>query len=509
LSIDKSRLIAEGGSNGILLRIQDITMSIDYLDNQKNNTNQQEMPLITKLKNDDETFPTHQLDFGIYAIECRIDSAYNQATPIMAVRLSNLALRINDLWTPSHEFHSMMDINTFNNNTASIAETAAKAKFNRDALLEVYVTWDQFHLMITKSTTPDLLILYYKLIDYFEKQFTESKDYIKEWELDIFYEMRVKQQFIEKAKNEQMIKNFQVNGGSIQLKGNNFTLITFHGNNFKANRWAVFSLNEPSLEFATQTHFHGQNEQTIQQNLGFYLGRNKLQKDMASIYCVYRDTTATLTRFQTINEWFDYAHSSIDAAGLREFPIFLIDELHSAPQLRNINNLKNKKIYEQTKYEEIFHLPSLQVLCDTKQDNDNVSFAFNSDFNGYILLTIRTEMFSFLHELIKSYIIEKDIIEDKEEIIPQPKPDTRTYDCKIWQLEPTLKLVAKYGSVGAPPGVDELLKYLGLTHAKTTIPKWIQRGLLDNLNDAIYQLSKVYTKILSEQNLSKIRTSAD
>ena len=64
----------------------------------------------------------------------------------------------------------------------------------REAILEMNVTWDQLHLMITKSTTPDLIILYYKLIDYFEKQFTESKDYIKEWDLDLFYEMKVKQQ---------------------------------------------------------------------------------------------------------------------------------------------------------------------------------------------------------------------------------------------------------------------------------------------------------------------------
>ncbi len=57
-------------------------------------------------------------------------------------------------------------------------------------------------------------------------------------------------------KKETLVKkNFNVNGGCIQLKGNNFTLITFHGNNFKAKKWAVFSLNEPSMDFASQTYF--------------------------------------------------------------------------------------------------------------------------------------------------------------------------------------------------------------------------------------------------------------
>ncbi len=48
--------------------------------------------------------------------------------------------------------------------------------------------------MLTKSTTPDCLIMYYKLIDFFEKQLNEGKDYIKQWEFDLFYEMKVKQQ---------------------------------------------------------------------------------------------------------------------------------------------------------------------------------------------------------------------------------------------------------------------------------------------------------------------------
>lgn len=54
-------------------------------------------------------------------------------------------------------------------------------------------------------------------------------------------------------KEPKVKKNFNVTGGNIQLKGNNFTLITFHGNSFKAIKWAVFSLNEPSMDFGSQT----------------------------------------------------------------------------------------------------------------------------------------------------------------------------------------------------------------------------------------------------------------
>jgi hypothetical protein len=81
-ALDNSRLIAEGGSNGCLLRIQDITAAIEINEKKKG-------------------CPSHKLDFGIYAAECRVDSAYNQTSPILAFRLSSLSLRLNDTWESS------------------------------------------------------------------------------------------------------------------------------------------------------------------------------------------------------------------------------------------------------------------------------------------------------------------------------------------------------------------------------------------------------------------------
>jgi len=124
-----------------------------------------------------------------------------------------------------------------------------------EALLELNVVWDQMHLMLTKSTTPDLIKMYYKLIDFFEKQLNEGKDYIKDFDLFYVFFFLIVTEKLEPA----LKKNIGVNGGNIQLKGNNLTLITFHGSNFKAKKWAVFSLNEPSLDFATQTGIKNSN----------------------------------------------------------------------------------------------------------------------------------------------------------------------------------------------------------------------------------------------------------
>jgi hypothetical protein len=96
------------------------------------------------------------------------------------------------------------------------------------------------------------------------------------------------------------------------------------------------------------------------------LGRYQKKSDMASIYKVYNDSAIPFTRFETINEWFEYAHTGIDAVGLRDFPTFKSDE----------TNRSSKKKKEDVRVEEIFHLPSLQVMCFSTQENSKIFFFF-------------------------------------------------------------------------------------------------------------------------------------
>lgn len=108
-----------------------------------------------------------------------------------------------------------------------------------------------------------------------------------------------------------------------------------------------------------------------QQNLLFCLGRSQRKRDMASIYMVFRDTTSIFTKYQTISEWFEYAHSSIDAVGLRDFPRFASDEpmMHLMGSQAVSLAAKKSKVNDQTRWEEIFHLPSLQIFYDTTQED--------------------------------------------------------------------------------------------------------------------------------------------
>ena len=41
-------------------------------------------------------------------------------------------------------------------------------------------------------------------------------------------------------------------GGKISLNGNNLTLATFHGINFRSKSWALFTMDEPSISFDSE-----------------------------------------------------------------------------------------------------------------------------------------------------------------------------------------------------------------------------------------------------------------
>lgn len=60
--------------------------------------------------------------------------------------------------------------------------------------------------------------------------------------------------------------------------------------------------------------------------------------------------------------------------------------------------------------------------------------------------------------------------------------DFRHFNCKTWHLEPTVRLHSFVGKSIEPYGIDYILNKLGFSHARTTIPKWLQRGFMDPLD---------------------------
>jgi hypothetical protein len=154
-------------------------------------------------------------------------------------RICHILLRLKD------DRHS-----TTVNNRNSISNPAL-------TLVLLNLEWSQLHLMITRSTTPDILKMSMKLIEFFNAQIANSKHLLASVQYD--FRDGTKRNKIEKISSNQeskydtnTIKRYiGMNGGEIMLQGHNLTVIVFHGLNFKSRQWAVFSLNEPQINFVT------------------------------------------------------------------------------------------------------------------------------------------------------------------------------------------------------------------------------------------------------------------
>jgi len=158
----------------------------------------------------------------------------------------------------------------------------------------------------------------------------------------------------------------------------------------------------------------------------------------------------------------------------------------------------------------IFALPKLQLDFKTEhmqgsdepdpEDTDNrpvVECSFVTEFTDHICVTMDVELIMFLHDLVSSYLKEKQqalsgrsrassstSTTDQTTYFADPI-DLRSFVCNTWQLEPTVRLISWAGRRIEPVGVDYILQKLGFRHARTTIPKWVQRGALDLLDQTI------------------------
>ena len=98
-------------------------------------------------------------------------------------------------------------------------------------------------------------------------------------------------------------------------------------------------------------------------------------------------------------------------------------------------------------------------------------------------------------------IISED--EKKRRLIEQI--DWRMFQCKTWHLEPTVRLLSAWGKRIEPYGVEYILSKLGFAEARTTIPKWVQRGAMDPIDKILsLVLSRTIAALRANENsLSK------
>ncbi|XP_034943286.1 transmembrane protein KIAA1109 homolog isoform X1 [Chelonus insularis] len=518
------------------------------------------------------TEPDHTLGLKLFALELRLDY---MGTSVLMTRVSSLDVTLRDEWK--------INTQTTNNNDAFMPT-------RRPAIIFMHgdLGWDQLQIMISKSTTADLLKMFYKLDEFFSQQFKSSKRVFSSLQprnqrvisSNSFKKRQQKkkssdgpwtlnQTAISDARHHRhwqrvltqvaglqlgtlqfsLPSNGTVLGGTMELHGCNISLACFHGINFKSKNWALFSLKEPCISFATEAQEIPSVESAntcdvhVVQTLTISLGQQQQEQhakhhSMATV-CKLSRSVLFPPQFKSLQEWFHYAFANSEIDAVDRFPC-VERERSEVPPDNNTNSRGRStssasiKLQEHTHTREvIFALPSLQLHLKTEHlqtaktpdvisEKPLVECSFITEFEDHIFVTVDAEAFFFLHDLITSYVNEKEkvhagglrtnspdpqekrstnkspasnstsipstSISEEEKKRKQFDPaemfikDWRSYRCKTWHLEPTVRLLSWAGKSIEPYGIDYILQKLGFSHARTTIPKWIQRGFMDPLD---------------------------
>lgn len=467
--------------------------------------------------------PDHRAGLTLYAIEGRVDY---MGSSLLMTRLSELNVSLHDEW----HVEKRMEEDT------PVATTRSANLFVNGSL-----AWDQFHLMISRSTTPDLIKLVGKLEEFFSQQLTSSRRAFSAFG-------SVSSRRVERRPSQDSVlaelrhhRHWQgalehltgchfsmlphvlpaegmILGGTITLRGRNLTLASFHGINFRSRYWALFNIQHPYILFSTEAQKMQDEGVHIVQDLQFMVGQEKTaavatvpdSQPVATISKVSRGHFAP-QQFTSVKEWFHYAFSSVEK-DIAPFPEIKRESTDSPVETRKIR--KSQAYNHET--EIIFALPALymnlksthcQGKHEPQQDDPKpmVECSFMTEFYDHIKVAMDAEVILFLHDLVSSYIKEKDKAgsrtsahgqgrgekspETERRRLTDPttalKQDWREFHCKTWQMEPTVRLLHWASTQIDPVGADYVLQKLGFSHARVTIPKWMQRGFMDPLDKVL------------------------
>ncbi|XP_072563835.1 bridge-like lipid transfer protein family member 1 isoform X4 [Paramormyrops kingsleyae] len=514
--------------------------------------------------------PSHKIQVTMGSTEARVD--YMGSSILMGV-FSNADLQLQDEWK----------VNLCNTMDTSLSEKS-------EIFVHGDLQWDIFQVIISRSTTPDLIKIGVKLQEFFTQQFDTSKRALSTWSPVPYMPPKAPPASAEKGNTEMYmdaahhrhwpnvlkviagchISLFQMPlpedavqlGGSMSLHGNHMTLACFHGPNFRAKSWALFHLEEPNIAFWTEAQKiwedgSSDNSTYIVQTLDFHLGHNTmvtkpcgaLESPMATITKITRRRHENPPHgVASIKEWFSYvtAMRNEELNLLRNVDGSVPQSSTAAKTSSLLSGFRGSSSYNH-ETETIFALPRMQLdfksihvqdpvepsLTDTSS-RPKVECSVVTEFTDHICVTMDAELIMFLHDLVSAYLKEKEkalfaprafatrpgqksptALQDesststsdreREDAVNYTTVDWREFMCNTWHLEPTLRLISWTGRKIDPVGVDYILQKLGFHHARTTIPKWLQRGVMDPLDKVLSVLIKKLGTALQDEKERKGR----
>ena len=350
------------------------------------------------LREDNGTEPFHQFGLELDVMEVRFDY---MSTSVLMGRISHLVCRINDDW-----------------HVTDVKDSATMKP--AQIFVQGDLSWDQLQMLISKSTTADLLKIINKLEEFFSQQFKSSKKLFSSLEPawpDNKENVResLRQTSSRKLRNAnsneyrvshhrhwqkalQKISGMKIYtlpfklpeigsvlGGLLELRGSHISLACFHGINFKSKSWALFSLKDPSISFVSDAQeileevtqpptsppvnatptgkasaaSKKERNTTVIQTLSFSLG----QSDQPT-----RTHHSYMATIKKINRNISYLPPMKSLADWFKyaFKSSELDEVYRFPTLSTSNEKGRDTDKSQQRTEDIFALPCLRMDLKTK-----------------------------------------------------------------------------------------------------------------------------------------------
>ncbi|XP_077093495.1 bridge-like lipid transfer protein family member 1 isoform X4 [Siphateles boraxobius] len=515
--------------------------------------------------------PSHKIQITMGSTEARLD--YMGSSILMGI-FSNADLQLQDEWK------------------VNLCTTQASLSEKSEIFVHGDLQWDIFQVIISRSTTPDLIKIGMKLQEFFTQQFDTSKRALSTWGPVPYNPPKTPVINMDKGAAElymdaahhrhwpsvlKMVAGCHISlfqmplpedavqlGGSMSLHGNHMTLACFHGPNFRSKSWVLFHLEEPNIAFWTEAQKiweDGSSDDStyIVQTLDFHLGHNTmvtkpcgaLESPMATITKVTRRRHENPPHgVATVNEWFNYvtAMRNEELNLLRNVDANNSESGAAAKSSSLLSGFRGSSSYNH-ETETIFALPKMQLEFKSIHVQDpeepslsdagskpKVECSVVTEFTDHICVTMDAELIMFLHDLVSAYLKEKEKAlfaprifasrpgqksptaqqddsssekKENEEVVNYTTVDWREFLCNTWHLEPTLRLISWTGRKIDPVGVDYILQKLGFHHARTTIPKWLQRGVMDPLDKVLSVLIKKLGTALQDEKEKKGQRDKD
>uniref|UniRef100_A0A096LYJ5 KIAA1109 n=1 Tax=Poecilia formosa TaxID=48698 RepID=A0A096LYJ5_POEFO len=428
--------------------------------------------------------PGHKIQITMGSTEARVD--YMGSSILMGV-FSNADLQLQDEWK------------------VNLCTVDSSLSEKSEIFVHGDLQWDIFQVIISRSTTPDLIKIVMKLQEFFTQQFDTSKRALSTWGPGPYLPPKTPVS-AEKGATE-LCKGHRGAHRSLH-----WILIRFNKPYNTIKLYCVCSAKDPLLFIIHVRSF------------------------------ISRMTLIRRLRLQSASVTFDPCAAELNL--LRNVDSSGEQSSEAARSSSLLSSFRGSHAYDH-ETETIFALPRMQLDFKSIHVQDanepalsdagskpKVECSMVTEFTDHICVTMDAELIMFLHDLVSAYLKEKEKAlfaprllvarqgqksptapqddaggaqSERDDAVNYTTVDWREFMCNTWHLEPTLRLISWTGRKIDPVGVDYILQKLGFHHARTTIPKWLQRGVMDPLDKVLSVLIKKLGAALQDEKDRKGR----